>query len=209
MGVAGAGVQCEPSAGMADFHQSGVITTLHRLGAPELARLEADLLAYSPARPVALVLPCHRKELGTPALKGIVQELHRVRYLRQLVVSLSGEADVGQYEEVAALVAEISCAGGEPPTVVWAQGTRVQALIDRLRDEGLDPGVDGKGRATWLAYGYVLATHVSRVVAVHDCDIVDYDRELLARLCYPTANPNMNYEFAKGYYSRVLCSFFM
>ena len=30
----------------------------------------------------------------------------------------------------------------------------------------------------------------------------DY-RELLARLCYPTANPNLNYEFAKGYYSRV------
>jgi len=63
--------------------------------------------------------------------------------------------------------------------------------------------VDGKGRANWLAYGYVLATQQARVVATHDCDIVDYDRELLARLCYPTANPNMNYEFAKGYYGRV------
>jgi glucosyl-3-phosphoglycerate synthase len=54
-----------------------------------------------------------------------------------------------------------------------------------------------------MAYGYVLATQVSRVVATHDCDILDYRRELLARLCYPTANPNMNYEFAKGYYCRV------
>ena len=40
-------------------------------------------------------------------------------------------------------------------------------------------------------------------VATHDCDILDYQRDLLARLCAPTANPNMSYEFAKGYYSRV------
>ena len=40
-------------------------------------------------------------------------------------------------------------------------------------------------------------------MAVHDCDIRDYPRELLARLCFPTVNPNLNYEFAKGYYGRV------
>ncbi len=79
----------------------------------------------------------------------------------------------------------------------------MQKLLDRLREEGLDPGEDGKGRATWLAYGFVLASHQSRVVAIHDCDIRDYRRDLLARLCFPTANPNLNYEFAKGYYSRV------
>ena len=28
-------------------------------------------------------------------------------------------------------------------------------------------------------------------------------RELLARLCFPTVHPNLNYEFAKGYYGRV------
>ena len=31
------------------------------------------------------------------------------------------------------------------------------------------------------------------MIAVHDCDIVSYSRELLARLCYPTANPNLGY----------------
>ena len=41
------------------------------------------------------------------------------------------------------------------------------------------------------------------MVAVHDCDIRDYARELLARLCFPTVHPNLNYEFAKGYYGRV------
>jgi glucosyl-3-phosphoglycerate synthase len=91
----------------------------------------------------------------------------------------------------------------KPPVLLWNTGPRVQALYRRLREEGLDPGANGKGRSTWLGYGYVLATNVSRVIAVHDCDIRDYQRELLARLCYPTAIPNLNYEFAKGYYGRV------
>ena len=84
--------------------------------------------------------------------------------------------------------------------LLWNQGPRLEALYRRLIEEGLDPGADGKGRATWIANGYVLASNVSRVIAVHDCDIRDYSAELLARLCYPLANPNLHYEFAKGYY---------
>ena len=188
---------------MADFHQSGAITTLHRLGNPDLGRLEDELLGYSRSRPVALVLPCLHAELGGPALKGIVEELHRVPYLREVVVSLSGKADPSQFQEMQDLFQDVPCLAGGRPIVVWADGPRVQSLLARLADEGLDPGADGKGRATWLAYGYVLASQHSRVVAVHDCDIRNYSRELLARLCFPTANPNMNYEFAKGYYGRV------
>jgi glucosyl-3-phosphoglycerate synthase len=41
------------------------------------------------------------------------------------------------------------------------------------------------------------------VIALHDCDIVNYNRDLLARLCYAVANPNVDFEFCKGYYSRV------
>jgi glucosyl-3-phosphoglycerate synthase len=72
-----------------------------------------------------------------------------------------------------------------------------------LKESGLDVGEPGKGRAAWIAYGYVLAGETSEVIALHDCDIITYSRELLARLCYPLANPNMDYEFCKGYYSRV------
>jgi len=41
------------------------------------------------------------------------------------------------------------------------------------------------------------------VIALHDCDIVTYDRLLLGRLIEPTANPNNDFEFCKGYYARV------
>jgi len=52
-------------------------------------------------------------------------------------------------------------------------------------------------------FGYVLSNGPCDVIALHDCDITTYSRELLARLCYPVANPNVDFEFAKGFYARV------
>jgi len=54
-----------------------------------------------------------------------------------------------------------------------------------------------------LAYGYTLARGQAAVVAVHDCDVVSYDREMLARLVFPVVNPNFDYRFCKGFYSRI------
>ncbi|MCH7599940.1 MAG: glycosyl transferase [Myxococcales bacterium] len=188
---------------MADFHQNGVISTLHRLGAPDLGRLERELVDYASQRPIGLVLPTLFSEIRGPALKGIVEVLARVPYLGQVVVSLSGQAERDEYEQMRSLFEPVRCIDGSPTTIIWNDGARVQGLFRRLREEGLDPGAEGKGRATWMACGYVLATQRARVVAIHDCDILNYSPELLARLCYPTANPNLSYEFAKGYYSRV------
>lgn len=188
---------------MADFHQTGVVSTLHRLGRPQVDRLERTLLGHSRTRPISLVLPCLISELDGPGLKGIVDILRGVGYLRQIVVSIGGTEDRSRYEEMRDMFDGVRTLTGEAPTLLWNSGPRVQALYETLRGEGLDPGANGKGQSTWLAFGYVLATDVSRVIAVHDCDIRDYSRELLARLCYPTANPNLHYEFAKGYYGRV------
>jgi hypothetical protein len=87
---------------------------------------------------------------------------------------------------------------GAPPILLWNSGQRVKALYDRLEGEGLSPGTPGKGRSTWLAFGYVLATNLSRVIAVHDCDIRTYDRELLARLVYPDRAPEPELRVREG-----------
>jgi glucosyl-3-phosphoglycerate synthase len=188
---------------VADFHQTGAITTLHRLGPTDLDRLEEDLGRFSATRPIALVLPCLYAELQDVALKGIIEELKRVRYLRQVIVSVSGTDRRADFEEMQAAFAGVTTTSGDPATLIWNAGPRIDALYRQLEGEGLSPGREGKGRAAWLAYGYVLADNASRVIAIHDCDIRDYDRTLLARLCFPVANPNLNYEFAKGYYGRV------
>ncbi len=188
---------------MPDFHQTGVITTLHRFGPFDLDRLEAELVRFAGVRPVALVLPSLHAELRDTALKGIVEALRRVPYLHQLVVSLSGAPGRADFDEMRGAFEGVTTRDGRGAVLVWNDGPRIRPLYQRLTSEGLDPGAEGKGRGTWLAYGYVLAKNKARVVAVHDCDIRDYSRELLARLCFPTMNPNLNYEFAKGYYGRV------
>ena len=67
----------------------------------------------------------------------------------------------------------------------------------------LPVGGDGKGRNVWFAYGNIFAEGGCRVIALHDSDIVNYKRELLARLAFPTTTDIHTFEFSKGYYSRV------
>ena len=38
---------------------------------------------------------------------------------------------------------------------------------------------------------------------MHDCDIVTYDKNLVAKLFYPVANPKFSFDFCKGFYPRV------
>jgi glucosyl-3-phosphoglycerate synthase len=188
---------------MADFHQTGVITTLHRLGPPDLHRLEDEVRRHARARPLALVLPCLHAELRDVALKGIIETLKGIDYLSQVVVSVSGTDRRDDFDEMRFAFDGVRTRSGEPAVLIWTGGPRVRELFASLRAQDLDPGEDGKGRGAWLACGYVIATGVARVVAVHDCDIRDYERELLARLCFPVVNPTLGYEFAKGYYGRV------
>jgi glucosyl-3-phosphoglycerate synthase len=188
---------------VSDFHQTGSITTLHRLGPTDLERLEAELRIHAHARPIALVLPCLFDELRDTALKAIVETLRGVPYLHQVVVCVDGAERREDFDEMRGAFEGVPTLDGRGAVLIWSDGPRLRSIRDRLRAEALDPGDRGKGRATWLAYGYVLATAEAHVVAVHDCDIRDYPRELLARLCFPTVHPNLNYEFAKGYYGRV------
>lgn len=183
---------------MADFYQTGVVATLHRLVETGHERLERELLAFAPKRPVALVLPALFSEFEGPAMPKIVEELRQVRYLRQVILALA-RADAEQFTYVRNLLGNLA----SEVRVIWNDGPRVQALYKKLVENDLPVGEDGKGRSCWFAYGYVLASGKAQVIALHDCDILTYNRELLARLVYPVANPNINFEFCKGYYARV------
>ncbi|MFT7861190.1 MAG: glycosyl transferase, partial [Sulfurimonas sp.] len=58
-------------------------------------------------------------------------------------------------------------------------------------------------RNVWTMVGHALADPNAHAFALHDCDIVNYSREIPARLFYPIVHPALNFEFNKGYYSRV------
>jgi glucosyl-3-phosphoglycerate synthase len=183
---------------MADFYQDGVLTTLHRLNNNHVDRLEADLVKFTRNRPIGLVLPALFSEFETLSMQRIAQQLQQIQYLERIVVAV-GRATQDQFERAKAFFDDFYT----PVRLLWMDGPRIQALLKKLEERGVPAGPDGKGRSCWLSYGYLLATRSCDVIALHDCDIVNYDRQLLARLCYPVAHPHLSFEFCKGYYARV------
>lgn len=183
---------------MGDFYQNGIITTLHNLNRRPVEDLEAELRQFKKSRPMALILPSLYSELEGPALKNIVNELKAVDYLEEIVIGLDAASE-DQYRKALAFFDELP----QNKKILWNDGPRLRAIDEKLAVQGLSPSEAGKGRNVWYCLGYTLASDKAQSVAIHDCDILTYRRDLLARLIYPVANPNFNYMFCKGYYARV------
>lgn len=183
---------------MGDFYQTGVISTLHRFPGAKVEKMEADLKRFQRQQPVTLLLPCLWSEFEGPAMPKIVEQLRGVKYLRQIVLVL-GRANAEQFRKARGFFNDFPA----PVRVVWNDGPRVAELYQQLEKNNISAGPDGKGRSVWMGMGYILSDEKSYAIALHDCDIVTYNRELLARLCYPVCNTSMSYEFAKGYYARI------
>ena len=71
-------------------------------------------------------------------------------------------------------------------------------LRAELEAEGLAPSQPGKGRNAWYCFGYLLSQDRHDVVALHDCDILTYTRDMPARLFYPVANPDLDFRDRKS-----------
>lgn len=183
---------------MADFYQNGIITTLHNLANRPVDELESELVEFSQSRPLGLLLPSLYSELEGEALPRIVDHLAEVPYLQQIVIGLDC-ADEQQYRDSLKFFSRLP----QPHRVLWNDGPRLRAIDAELRSLDLAPKEEGKGRNVWYCMGYILAADQVESVAIHDCDILTYERTLLARLIYPVANPRFNYEFCKGFYARV------
>jgi glucosyl-3-phosphoglycerate synthase len=183
---------------MSDFYQVGVVATFHKLGDINLDKIEEELSWYAHERPIALVLPSLYSELAGEALKGIIRHLKEVKYIREIVVSL-GVASKDEFRHAKEYFSSLP----QKTSIIWIDGPGISSVYDAIGEAGLPVGEQGKGRAAWMAYGYILSMPEFHTIALHDCDIVTYSRDMLARLCYPVSNPNLNYTFCKGFYSRV------
>lgn len=183
---------------MSDFFQTGGVATLHKLGKDNLEDLESRLARYAKDRPIALVLPSLSSEIDSPALRTIIEELMKVEYISEVVVTL-GPASQAEFEAAHRFFSALP----QRTRVIWNTGRRMKRLYRAIEGEELPTGCEGKGRSVWMAYGYVLARQEFNAIALHDCDIVSYSRDMLARLCYPVMDPSLDYDFCKGYYARV------
>jgi len=147
---------------------------------------------------MTLILPSLFSELEGPALGNILNELSRVPYLNEIIIGLD-RADEKQFEYARKYFGRLP----QRHRILWNDGPRLKALDARLKEKRLAPMELGKGRNAWYCIGYALASGQAQAIALHDCDILTYNRQLLARLLYPIANPDFDYIFCKGYYFRA------
>jgi len=147
---------------------------------------------------MALILPSLYSELEGPALPRIVEELKQASYISEIIVGLD-QADEKQFEHAKRFFSDLP----QNVHILWNDGPWLREVDARLTSQDLAPTQPGKGRNAWYCLGYALALEHCEAIALHDCDILTYDRSLPARLFYPVANPAFSFDFCKGYYSRI------
>ena len=183
---------------MSEFSQNGVVATLHDFSNRDLKDLERDLKKFSKDRKMELILPCLYSELEGSALPNIVREISKTNYLNHIIIGLD-RANEDQAKKAWNFFKKLNCSF----TILWNDGPNLLKLDKELKNYNLAPQELGKGRNVWYCLGMAIARGEARSIAFHDCDILTFDRRLLAKLFYPVVNPLFNFEFCKGYYPRV------
>ena len=188
---------------MGSFYQNGIVANLHDFSygtssEANYKKLENDLMKFSKNNPMELILPCLFSEISGKALPKIVNEINKTKFLNHIVIGLD-RANKNQYKEASNFFENLEI----PHSILWNDGPRLMELDKELKDKGLSPKEFGKGRNVWFCIGMTLARGKAESIALHDCDILTYEKSLLAKLFYPVANPVFNFQFCKGYYPRV------
>ena len=188
---------------MGSFYQNGIVANLHDFSygtssEANYKKLENDLMKFSKNNPMELILPCLFSEISGKALPKIVNEINKTKFLNHIVIGLD-RANKNQYKEASNFFKNLEI----PHSILWNDGPRLMELDKELKDKGLSPKEFGKGRNVWFCIGMTLARGKAESIALHDCDILTYEKSLLAKLFYPVANPVFNFQFCKGYYPRV------
>ena len=188
---------------MGSFYQNGIVANLHDFSygtssEGNYKKLENELIKFSKKNPMELILPCLFSEISGKALPKIVNEINKTKFLNHLVIGLD-RANKNQYTEASNFFENLKI----PYSILWNDGPRLMELDKELKEKGLSPKEFGKGRNVWFCIGMTLARGKAESIALHDCDILTYEKSLLAKLFYPVANPVFNFQFCKGYYPRV------
>ncbi len=183
---------------MTDFFQNGVIATLHNLTDRSTESLEKELLQWSKTRSMSLILPCLYSELQGPALGNIIEQLSKASYISEIIIGLDA-ASKEEFEHAREFFSKLP----QHHIILWNDGPRLKKIDQDINEHSLAPDQLGKGRNVWYCLGYFLASGKSKAVALHDCDVLTYDRSIPAKLLYPVIHPTFDYVFCKGYYYRA------
>ncbi len=167
---------------MPDFLQTGSILTLPLLSS-DSSRADTDLTAWSRERSLALLLPCHARDLDSPALPHIIATVAGIPWVSFVMIGLDGASDA----QHGAAIEKFRAIGHD--SVIVHHDTADVA--------------PGKGRNIRDTAAALARREGIFAVAIHDCDIRTYSQGFLARLCWPVLHPDAGIHACKGYYART------
>ena len=144
---------------------------------------------------IGLLLPITAADMRAEPFSNIVKQLVEVEFVDTIVVVLNRAEAVEDYQQTVRILAPL----GERAQILWTDGARGKSLTTNLIEQGFNVSKPGKGRAVWLAFGYLLADPKLKAFVLHDCDIVNYDNDMLVRLCMPMVHPSLDFDFCKAY----------
>ncbi|MDJ0536242.1 MAG: glucosyl-3-phosphoglycerate synthase [Xenococcaceae cyanobacterium MO_207.B15] len=177
-------------------YKQELITTIHDFGC-NIDLLEEEIIKLSEESPTAVLIPALYEELERPALTDICHHLKDCSFIKKVVICLYAETKE-QYEKAVHFFSVLP----QPTYVIWENGGRVIGLLQQLRDRGLDlVSFKGKGRAVWLGLG--IASLEAEAIALHDADIITYDKSYPLKLLYPLLEKEFGIAFNKAYYARL------
>ncbi len=178
-----------------DYKQE-LITTIHDFGC-NLEFLEERLTQLSEEAGTAVLIPALYEELERPALTKIEEELKKCAFVKTVIVCLYAKTKE-QYVKAIEFFKPLP----QSTLVIWENGERVTQLLEKLRSRGLDLlGFKGKGKAVWLGLG--VASLQAEAIALHDADIVTYDKSYPLKLLFPLLEKEFGIAFNKAYYARL------
>ena len=126
---------------MADFHQNGVISTLHNLSNRSLVEIENELRHYSKQAPIELILPSLYTELKGDALKKIVSCLSEVKYLNHITIGLD-KATKSEFKSAKKFFSKLN----QSHSVIWNDSPKMKKLDNDFKKLGIAPDQPGKGK---------------------------------------------------------------
>jgi glucosyl-3-phosphoglycerate synthase len=147
--------------------------------------------------PSGVIIPIIDRDIASPVLAKMVNELNECDYLKKVFIALSAKTEEN-YEEAKRMFKNFKI----PYEVVWCNKPEVATLLEELKKKGLDvTELSGKGKDVWIAMG--IASLELHAFAVHDADILYYSKMLPTKMLYPVIEPKLDFFFAKGYYARI------
>ena len=146
--------------------------------------------------PSGVIIPVLEKDVNNPAFKKIIDGLNECTYLKKIYIAFSGNSD--DYKNAQKELYELKI----PNEIIWCNNPQVDEILKDLKVKGLDiTQMRGKGKDLWIAIG--IASLDLYAFAIHDSDIISYDKTLPTKLLYAVVEPRLDFFFSKGYYARI------